>query len=53
MFRLQGCYLLCRPFRMTFDYIDDFLLPASSAELAESSHDPEHATPAGYHTCSV
>src|SRR5213076_3403517 len=28
LFRLQGCYLLCRAFRMPFDYSDDFLLPA-------------------------
>ena len=27
MFRLQGCYLLCRAFRMPFDYNSDFLLP--------------------------
>ena len=26
-FRLQGCYLLCRAFRMPFDYNSDFLLP--------------------------
>ena len=24
MFRLRGCYPLCRPFRMAFDYINDF-----------------------------
>ena len=52
-FRLQGCYLLCRPFRMAFDYDNDFSLPASSAELTGRSHDPEHATPAGLCTCSV
>ena len=27
MFRLRGCYPLCRAFRMPFDYIGDFLLP--------------------------
>jgi hypothetical protein len=27
MFRLRGCYPLCRAFRMPFDYINDFLLP--------------------------
>ena len=30
-----------------------FLLPATSAETAESSHDPDHTTPAGYHMQSV
>jgi hypothetical protein len=49
MFRLRGCYPLCRSFRMTFDYTNGFLLPDSSAELSERSHDPNHATPAGYH----
>ncbi len=24
MFRLRGCYPLCRPFRMAFDYINNF-----------------------------
>src|SRR5207342_3238062 len=27
-FRLRGCHPLCRAFRMPFDYINDFLLPA-------------------------
>src|SRR5918998_454069 len=53
LFRLQGCYLLCRPFRMAFDYSSDFLLRAGAAAPTERSHDPEHATPAGYHTCPV
>src|SRR3954463_3641913 len=51
LFRLQGYYLLCRPFRMAFDYSNDFLLRAETAVSTERSHDPEHATPAGYHTC--
>jgi hypothetical protein len=49
-FRLQGCYLLCRPVRRTFGYGDDFSLPASPAGLAERSHNPDHATPAGLST---
>jgi hypothetical protein len=50
MFRLRGSYPLCRPFRMAFDYIDDFLLPVRSADPTERSHNPDYATPAGYHT---
>jgi hypothetical protein len=50
MFRLRGFYPLRLAFRMPFDYIDDFLLPAGSADPAERSHNPDHATPAGYHT---
>jgi hypothetical protein len=53
MFRLQGYYLLCRPFRMAFGYTNDFLLRAKAAAMTGRSHDPEHATPAGYHTCPV
>ena len=34
-----------------FDYDMIFSLFANSAELTEWSHNPEHATPAGYHTC--
>ena len=49
-FNLQGCYLLRRPFRMTFDYAHDFSLPDRPAERSERSHNPHHATPAGYHT---
>ena len=30
-----------------------FSLPAGPAEPAESSHDPDHTTPAGYHMRSV
>ena len=52
-FRLRGYYPLCRAFRMPFDYNDDFLLPAGSADPTERSHNPGHATPAGYHTYSV
>ena len=36
-----------------FDYDTTFSLPASSAEPAERSHNPAHATPAGYHTRTV
>jgi len=52
-FRLQGCHLLCRPFPKVFGYPCDFLLPAGSAAPAEWSRYPDHATPAGYDTCSV
>src|SRR5262245_17314572 len=52
-FRLRGCHPLCRAFRMPFSYVGDFLLPASSAELAEWSHNPAHATPAGCHAYAV
>ena len=30
-----------------------FLLPVTSAEATEPSHDPDHTTPAGYHMQSV
>ena len=30
-----------------------FSLPVTSAEITESSHDPDHTTPAGYHMQSV
>jgi hypothetical protein len=36
-----------------FDYDTAFSLPAGSAEPAERSHNPAHATPAGYHTRTV
>src|SRR5690606_4411362 len=52
-FRLRGCYPLCRPFRMAFVYDADFLLPASSSALTEKSHNPDTATPDGYHAVSV
>src|SRR5437016_3455025 len=52
-FRLRGYYPLCRPFRMVFGYRCDFLLRAGSADPTERSHNPEYATPAGYHTYSV
>ena len=53
MFRLRGCYPLCRAFRMPFDYIGDFLLPAGMSVPTELSHNPEYATPDSYHTYSV
>ena len=53
MFRLQGCYLLCRAFRMPFDYNSDFLLPIKMSVSKEWSHNPEYATPDSYHTYSV
>src|ERR1700733_6440999 len=52
-FRLRGCHPLCRRFPSVFGYLRDFLLPARSAALAEWSRYPDHATPAGYDTCSV
>ena len=52
-FRLRGSYPLCRPFRMAFNYIKNFLLPFRTAVLKEQSHNPTHATPAGYHACVV
>ena len=36
-----------------FDYDTAFSLPGSSAEQPEGSHNPAHATPAGYHTRTV
>src|ERR1700722_2668213 len=48
-FRLQGYHLLCRRFPYVFDYQCDFLLLAGSAAPAKWSHNPDHATPAGYH----
>ena len=53
MFRLRGCYPLCRRFRIAFDYNYGFLLRARPADLTEKSHDPARATPAGYHTQTV
>ena len=52
-FRLQGYYLLCRPFRMAFVYDMDFLLPLSPPELNERSHDPMAATSGDYHAAMV
>ena len=49
-FHLRGCHPLCRRFPDVFGYSDDFLLPARSAALAGRSHNPGHATPAGYDT---
>ena len=49
-FRLRGCHPLCRRFPGVFGYPNDFLLPARSAALAGRSHNPGHATPAGYDT---
>src|SRR5262249_16561367 len=49
-FRLRGCHPLCRRFPGVFGYSDDFLLPARSAALAGRSHNPGHATPAGFDT---
>src|SRR6266480_7498541 len=49
-FRLRGCHPLCRRFPGVFGYPNDFLLPARSAALAGRSHNPDHATPAGYDT---
>ena len=49
-FRLRGCHPLCRRFPGVFGYSSDFLLPARSAALAGRSHNPDHATPAGYDT---
>ena len=52
-FRLQGSYLLCRPFRMAFNYDKHFLLSASSPEPTEQSHDPTLATTGVYHANMV
>ena len=52
-FRLQGCYLLCRPFRMAFAYHADFLLSVRAPARTEGSHDPDTATPGGYHAVPV
>ena len=52
-FRLQGCYLLCRAFRMPFDYNSDFLLPAGSSAPTEWSLNPVYATPDSYHAYMV
>jgi hypothetical protein len=41
------------PFQRPSTNDNTFSLPATSAELAESSHDPDHTTPAGYHMRSV
>ena len=49
-FRLRGCHPLCRNFPGIFGYPNDFLLPAGSAAPAGRSLNPDHATPAGYHT---
>src|SRR5674476_365701 len=38
---------------MPFDYDATFCLPGSAAALPERSHNPDDATPAGYHTPSV
>jgi hypothetical protein len=53
MVRLQGYYLLRRPFRMAFDYTHDFSLRDRPAERSDKSHNPHNATPAGYHTSQV
>ena len=53
MFRLRGRYPLCRPFRMAFVYIMDFLLLVSSSALTKRSHNPGTATPDGYHAVLV
>ena len=52
-FRLQGYYLLCRPFRMAFAYHIGFLLSVRSPARTERSLNPGTATPAGYHARSV
>ena len=52
-FRLQGCYLLCRAFRMPFGYNSDFLLPAGLSAPAEWSLNPVYATPDSYHAYTV
>ena len=36
-----------------FDYTRDFSLPVPAAAGTKRSHNPAHATPAGYHTCTV
>jgi hypothetical protein len=41
------------PFQRPSTNDSTFLLPATSAEATESSHDPDHTTPAGYHMQSV
>ena len=51
-FGYGGNTLCAGPFK-SFAYDADFLLPVSPAELTEWSHDPEYATPAGYHAYSV
>ena len=53
MFRLQGCYLLCRAFRMPFDYNSDFLLPVGLSAPTEWSLNPAYATPDSYHAYVV
>ena len=41
------------PFQRPSTNDNTFSLPATSAEVTESSHDPDHTTPAGYHMQSV
>ncbi len=50
VFRLRGSHPLRRPIRMTFDYTNDFSLPATAAAMTRKSHNPAHATPAGFNT---
>src|SRR6266516_116415 len=52
-FAYGGVTLCADAFQNVFGYSDDFLLPARSAALAGRSHNPDHATPAGYDTRSV
>src|SRR6266702_2645570 len=49
-FAYGGVTLCADAFQNVFGYSDDFLLPARSAALAGRSHNPGHATPAGYDT---
>ena len=41
------------PFQRPSTNHGSFSLPATPAEAAELSHDPDHTTPAGYHMQSV
>ena len=41
------------PFQRPSTNDNTFSLPVISAETTESSHDPDHTTPAGYHMQSV
>ena len=45
MFHLQGYYLLCRPFRMTFGYTHDFSLLVRPADLTSTTPQPRPRNP--------
>src|SRR6201982_2267501 len=52
-FAYGGVTLCADAFQNVFGYSDDFLLPASSAALAERARNPDHATACRYDTRSV